>query len=150
MTLFRSWNRMERFHWVVDKQQPVYKRTSKGIVTRLLRAYECVTWTLYLIFPTALNVSNLDLREPIIYHGFTLTTKLPFREVIHTIKVISCRCVLQTICYFCIPFFRNMLSLPQFTLWSSPLRITAIRATRREWQRSLELSLTTCFPKRIS
>ena len=29
-------------------------------------------------------------REPIIYHGHTLTTKLPFRDVINTIKVINC------------------------------------------------------------
>ena len=36
----------------------------------------------------ALNVIKLPEREPIIYHGFTLTTKLPFRDVIHTIRVI--------------------------------------------------------------
>ena len=39
--------------------------------------------------PIAFNVTNLEEREPIIYHGYTLTTKLPFREVIHTIKVQS-------------------------------------------------------------
>ena len=39
------------------------------------------------LFFSALNVTNLDEREPIIYHGYTLTSKLPFREVIHTIKV---------------------------------------------------------------
>ena len=32
-----------------------------------------------------LNVTGVS--EPIIYHGFTLTSKLPFREVIQTIKV---------------------------------------------------------------
>ena len=35
--------------------------------------------------PPAFNVTGSG--EPIIYHGFTLTTKLPFREVIQTIKV---------------------------------------------------------------
>ena len=34
-----------------------------------------------------MNVNDLKEREPIIYHGFTLTTKIPFREVVHTIKV---------------------------------------------------------------
>ena len=40
-----------------------------------------------MLFLAALNVINLEEREPIIYHGYTLTSKLPFREVIHTIKV---------------------------------------------------------------
>ena len=31
---------------------------------------------------------KLPEREPIIYHGFTLTTKLPFRDVIHAIRVL--------------------------------------------------------------
>ena len=35
----------------------------------------------------ALNITNLDEKEPIVYHGYTLTTKLPFREVVHAIKV---------------------------------------------------------------
>ena len=35
--------------------------------------------------PPAFNVTGSG--EPIIYHGYTLTTKLPFREVIQTIKV---------------------------------------------------------------
>ena len=34
--------------------------------------------------------------EPVIYHGYTLTTKLPFREVIHTIKVSVSYCI--TLC----------------------------------------------------
>ncbi len=39
------------------------------------------------IFIPAFNVTGLDRKEPVIYHGYTLTSKLPFREVIHTIKV---------------------------------------------------------------
>lgn len=32
-------------------------------------------------------MSKREEREPIIYHGYSLTTKLPFRDVIHSIKV---------------------------------------------------------------
>ena len=41
----------------------------------------------FLLSFAELKVTNLEEREPIIYHGYTLTSKLPFREVIHTIKV---------------------------------------------------------------
>lgn len=40
-----------------------------------------------MFLPTAFNVTGLTNKEPVIYHGYTLTTKIPFREVIHTINV---------------------------------------------------------------
>lgn len=35
--------------------------------------------------PAAFSMTGVG--EPLIYHGYTLTTKLPFREVIQTIRV---------------------------------------------------------------
>ena len=52
----------------------------------MLQQY-CVLFSICFVVFAALNVTSLEEREPIIYHGYTLTSKLPFREVIHTIKV---------------------------------------------------------------
>ncbi len=42
---------------------------------------------LILLLCAAFNVTGLDSKEPVIYHGYTLTSKIPFREVIHTLRV---------------------------------------------------------------
>ena len=58
-----------------------------------------------LLLLTALNINELDEREPIIYHGFTLTSKLRFREVMHTIKVslgVLRVCVCVCLMIFCV------------------------------------------------
>ena len=36
---------------------------------------------------TASVPSGLTEKEPAIYHGYTLTTKIPFRDVVHAINV---------------------------------------------------------------
>ena len=46
-----------------------------------------IVYLLTVCISTALNITNLGDKEPIVYHGYTLTTKLPFREVVHAIKV---------------------------------------------------------------
>ncbi len=41
------------------------------------------------VFISVWNVTGLSDKEPVIYHGHTLTTKVAFRDVIHTINVSS-------------------------------------------------------------
>ena len=44
---------------------------------------DCSAFFFFLV----LNVNGLTEREPVIYHGHTLTTKIAFRDVIHAINV---------------------------------------------------------------
>ena len=48
---------------------------------------DCFVITLEFCFLSVLNVTGLSDKEPVIYHGHTLTTKIAFRDVIHTINV---------------------------------------------------------------